>query len=67
MSYLASSDAEEDGEEEEDEEADTELGKQSKDDEHGWAIGCKGIRPCMASYEGISADTVANVDVNIVE
>ena len=28
---------------------------------------CKGIRPCMASYEGISVDTVANVDVNIVE
>jgi len=28
---------------------------------------CKGIRPCMASYEGISVDTVAKVDVNSVE
>jgi len=28
---------------------------------------CKGIRLCMASYEGISVDTVAHVDVNIVE
>jgi len=28
---------------------------------------CKGIPPCMASYEGISVDTVANVDDNIVE
>jgi len=28
---------------------------------------CKGIRLCMASCEGISVDTVANVDVNIVE
>jgi len=27
----------------------------------------KGIRPCMASYEGISVDTAAHVDVNIVE
>jgi hypothetical protein len=27
----------------------------------------KGIRPCMASEEGISVDTPAQVDLNIVE
>ena len=28
---------------------------------------CNGIRPCVASWEGISVDTDANVDVQIVE
>jgi hypothetical protein len=28
---------------------------------------CKRIRPCMASYEGISVDRVANLYVKIVE
>ena len=28
---------------------------------------CLGIRLCMASYDGISVDTVATVEVNIVE
>jgi len=27
----------------------------------------KGIRRCMASWDGISVDTVANLDINIVE
>jgi len=53
LSHLASSEDEEDGEDDDDDEEDTELGKLSKNDEPGWAMGTisKTVQHRMESFQ----------------